>query len=333
MASAVVDYAIPASSFRPVAVVRTERQHHRVQTSVIMPAFNEEAGIGDALRVLTEIPEFGTNMEIVVAANGCTDRTAEVARSFGVRVVEIATPSKTAALNAADEVATGDVRIYLDADVPATAELLRGLAAAVARPGIEAAVPRPVQDTSASTWPVRAFYAINSRLPVFRGRLFGRGIIAVSTAARYRFARFPEITADDMVLDAVVAAGEKTEIDLPVRVVAPRTTGDLIRRVARARDGNAEFWRFAGSAPDGFPALPDPVAGPSTTSWMRDVVLRAPWLIPAAIVYVAVVLLAERKRRSPSWDVRSGWGRPAEPVRIPAQRAGSEAPAKVANRE
>ena len=304
-----------------------------MQTSVIMPAFNEEAGIGGALRVLTEIPEFGSEMEIVVAANGCSDRTAEVARSFGVRVVEIATPSKTAALNAADEVATGDVRIYLDADVPATAELLRALAAAVGRPGIEAAVPRPVVDTSASTWPVRAFYAINSRLPVFRGRLFGRGIIAVSTAARYRFARFPEITADDMVLDAVVAAAEKAEIDLPVRVVAPRTAGDLIRRVARARDGNAEFWRFVESAPDGFPALPDPVAGPSTTSWMRNVVLRAPWLIPAAVVYVAVVLLAERKRRSPSWDVRSGWGRPAEPVRIPAQRRPSEAPTKVANRD
>ncbi len=65
-------------------------------------------------------------------ANGCTDRTAEVARSFGgVRVVEIDTPSKTAALNAADEIATGDVRVYMDADVPADAGLIRRLAAAV----------------------------------------------------------------------------------------------------------------------------------------------------------------------------------------------------------
>ena len=282
-----------------------------------MPAFNEEAGISSALRALTA----SSDLDIIVAANGCTDRTAEVARSFGVRVVEIATPSKTAALNAADEVATGDVRVYLDADVPADVPLIRRLAAAVAEPGIEAAVPRPVVDTSASTWPVRAYYRINARLPVFRGRLFGRGIIAVSSAARARFARFPDITADDMFLDAVIGAAEKAEIDVPVRVIAPRTGGDLVRRVARARDGNAEFWRFVEARPAGYALPPDPVPGPSATSWLRDVVLRAPWLLPAAGVYVGVVLLAERKRRSPSWDVRAGWGRVPAPRRSPENRA------------
>ncbi|GLY05271.1 MULTISPECIES: glycosyltransferase [Actinoplanes] len=279
-----------------------------MRISVIIPAFNEEAGIAAAVNALTE----DADLEIVVAANGCTDRTAEVARACGARVVEVAAASKTAALNAADAVATGDVRIYLDADVPARPALLRDLAAAVAEPGIEAAVPRPAVDTSGSTWPVRAFYAINSRLPVFRGRLFGRGVIAVSTRARSRFAGFPDLTADDMFLDAVVAPGEKAEIGVPVRVVAPRTLDELVRRVARARDGNAEFQRFRQSAPAGV-ALVAPE--PDATSWLRDVVLRRPWLGPAAVVYVAVVLLAERRRRSASWDVRSGWGR------IPAQRS------------
>ncbi|WP_306204139.1 glycosyltransferase family 2 protein [Actinoplanes sp. RD1] len=282
--------------------------------SVLIPAFNEETGIGIALRRLA-----GSQVrEIVVAANGCTDRTAETARELGARVVEIATPSKSAALTAADRVATGDVRVYLDADVPASPELIRRLAEAVARPGIEAAVPRPVVDATGSTWPVRAYYAVNSRLPVFRGRLFGRGVIALSAAARARFTDFPPLTADDMFLDAVVAPGEKTEIDVPVRVVAPRTAGDLIRRVARARDGNDEFRRYLATSPFRAAAAPD------NTSWLRDVVLRRPWLAPAAVVYVAVVLLAERKRRSPSWDVRSGWGRPA----IPRQRRSDDSLAK-----
>jgi glycosyltransferase involved in cell wall biosynthesis len=309
-----------------------------------MPAFNEEAGIDRALRGLIECPDFGPDMEIVVAANGCTDRTAEVARARGVRVIEIPTPSKTAALNAADEVATGDVRIYLDADVPADARLVRQLAAAVARPGIEAAVPRPVVDTAASTWPVRAYYAINARLPVFRGHLFGRGVIAISAGARSRFPRFPEITADDMLLDAVVAPDEKVELDDPVRVVAPRTGADLVRRVARARDGNVQFWRFVANAPDGYRLSAGRVPGPSSTSWLRNVVLRAPWLLPAAVVYVAVVLLAERKRRSASWNVRSGWGRPdashaaaasgtsgssSAPARVPPQRRAVDRPAVV----
>jgi len=322
-----VDYAIALSSFRPVATVRSGRKHRSVRISVIMPAFNEEAGIASALRALTSAdPAADSDVEVVVAANGCTDRTAEVARSFGVRVVEIATASKTAALNAADEVATGDVLIYLDADVPADLSLIRRLAAAVARPGIEAAVPRPVVDTSASTWPVRAYYAINARLPVFRGRLFGRGVIAVSRPARARFATFPELTADDMFLDAIVAAGEKSEIDAEVRVLAPRRSDDLIRRLARSRDGNAEFWRFVEAGAEGHALALDPVAGSSRSAWLSSVVLRAPWLLPAAVCYVALVALAERRRRSPGWDVKSGWGRPAATpaIKVPRQRGPSE---------
>lgn len=292
--------------------------------SVIMPAFNEEAGIAGTLHALTGSPDYGPDLEIVVAANGCTDRTAEVARSFGVRVAEIATPSKTAALNAGDDIASGDVRVYMDADVPAGVSLIRDLAAAVARPGIEAAVPRLVSDASASTWPVRAYYRINARLPVFRGRLFGRGIIALSAAARARFGRFPELTADDMFLDAIVAAEEKAEIAAPIRVVAPRTAQALVRRVARARDGNDEFWRFVESAPPEYDLNRDPVPGPSTTSWMRDVVVRSPWLAPSAVAYVGVILRAERMRRSSGWDVRSGWGRTAPTANLPAPRRAAD---------
>lgn len=320
MVASGVDFAIKPRPFDRLFRPCPGRKARVVRINVIVPAFNEEAGIGTALSALTG----DTDLEIIVAANGCTDRTAEVARSFGVRVAEIAMPSKPAALNAADDIATGEVRVYLDADVPAGPRLIRLLAAAVAEPGIEAAVPRPVVDTSASTWPVRAYYRINARLPVFRGRLFGRGVIAVSARARARFPRFPDITADDMFLDAVVAAGEKAEIDQPVRVVAPRTGPELVRRVARARDGNAEFRRFVEASPSGYERTLDPVAGPSATSWLRNVVLRAPWLLPDAVVYVAVVLLAERRRRSPSWDVRSGWGRAAAPVRVPGPRSSPE---------
>jgi glycosyltransferase involved in cell wall biosynthesis len=281
----------------------------RVWTSVIMPAFNEEAGIGAVLAALTRSPEFGPDLQILVAANGCTDGTAEIARSYGVQVVEIPTPSKPAALNAADRVATGDARIYLDADMPVTAGLLRQLAAAVGRPGVEGAVPRLAVDATGSSWPVRAYYAVNARLPVFRRRLFGRGVIALSAEARSRFDRFPEITADDMFLDAVVGADEKVEIDAVLPVRAPRRTRELVRRLARAREGNAEFWRFVRSAPPGYLLPADPVPGPNTWSWLGDVVLRRPRLLPAAGCYLAIVLLAEATRRSPGWNVRSGWGR------------------------
>ncbi len=174
-------------------------------------------------------------------------------------------------------------------------------------------MPRPVIDTSGSAWPVRAYYAVNARLPVFRDRLFGRGVIALSAEARARFDHFPELLADDMFLDAVVGTQEKVEIDAVIRVRAPRRTADLVRRVARAREGNAEFWRFVRAAGPEYGVTADPVPGPRPWSWLRHVVARSPWLAPTAACYVAIILLAEAKRRSPGWDVRSGWGR--APVR------------------
>lgn len=52
--------------------------------SVIIPAFNEEKSIG---YVLDDLPQDKLS-EIIVVNNGCTDNTADVAKSHGARVVE-----------------------------------------------------------------------------------------------------------------------------------------------------------------------------------------------------------------------------------------------------
>ena len=277
--------------------------------TVIVPAFNEEAGIGRVLSGLSAGSARLSDIEVVVAANGCVDQTAALAREFGVTVIELAQASKVAALNAAEAAATSGHRIYLDADAVVSPELIRSLVDAISHAGIEAAVPRPRLVYGDGSWPVRAYYTISERLPVFRNRLFGRGVIALSENARGRFGPFPDITADDMFLDAIVAADEKVEIDAVVPVKVPLRTKQLIRRLARAREGNVEFWRFVRSAPAGYGFLADPVPGPSSWSWLRTVVLREPHLLPAAACYVTIVLLAELRRRSPGFTVRSGWGR------------------------
>jgi hypothetical protein len=58
----------------------------RPACAVLIPAHNEEAGLGATLAALA--PELGPDDRVLVVADNCTDRTAEVARARGVEVVE-----------------------------------------------------------------------------------------------------------------------------------------------------------------------------------------------------------------------------------------------------
>jgi glycosyltransferase involved in cell wall biosynthesis len=165
--------------------------------SIVIAAHNEVNVIGrclDALLADMKPREF----DVTVVANGCTDTTAQVAAArAGVRVLELSTAGKVPALNAGDEVAVGYPRIYLDADVVIPAAGIRALCEALAVSGatsparVLAATARREIDLSRSPLLVRSYFAINSRLPVFRDALIGRGIIALSAEGRGRFGRFP----------------------------------------------------------------------------------------------------------------------------------------------
>jgi len=268
--------------------------------SIVVAAHNEATVIGRTLRHLLDGAEPG-EFDVVVAANGCTDDTAGVARSVpGVRVVEVSRASKPAALNAGDAAATSFPRIYLDADIPLSAAGARALAARVSgADGVIAAAPRRVLDTAGRPLLVRAYYAVNGRLPAFRDALFGRGAIALSKDARSRFDQFPDLVADDLFLDALFAAGEKRELaDVPSVVATPTRTADLLRRLGRLRGGNTALREAAQAAGATLAVRPSRKA-----SWLVDVVLPRPWLWPAGACYAGLTMLAERRaRRTPAGE-------------------------------
>jgi hypothetical protein len=146
---------------------------------------------------------------------------------------------------------------------------------------------------------VRAYFAINRWLPAFRTGLFGRGVIVLGEAARARFDGFPDMVADDLFLDSLFAAGEKCEVSgVPSRVATPLRTGALIRRLVRVRAGNAAM-RTASARGDVGAA----VRSADRSSWLRDVVLRRPWLAPAAVCYVGITICAALRARggNPDW--------------------------------
>ncbi|MCB1297748.1 MAG: glycosyltransferase family 2 protein [Microthrixaceae bacterium] len=260
--------------------------------TVIIAAHNEQAVIREcvtALRQQRDAPE----LEIIVSANGCTDRTAVIAAESGAIVIDRVEAGKAAALNAGDELASRYPRIYLDADIVVPPNAISTLLAELTDESTAlVAVPSRRVNTAGRPWPVRAYFSISERLPAFRTGLFGRGMIVVSARGRARFDTFPELIADDLFLDSQFSPAEKAEITgVEVVVESPYTTRALLRRLVRVRRGNAEMRNALGVA-----------TRPSDRwAWLRDVVRPNPRLIGAAIPYVLITLTADLlARRSPA---------------------------------
>jgi glycosyltransferase involved in cell wall biosynthesis len=91
--------------------------------SVIVPAHNEEAYLSATLDALNR-QDYG-NFEIVVVANGCTDRTAEVAREKCSRLVTLDEKGLGIARNLGGKLAAGDLLVFLDADTIVEPHALR----------------------------------------------------------------------------------------------------------------------------------------------------------------------------------------------------------------
>jgi glycosyltransferase involved in cell wall biosynthesis len=103
--------------------------------SIIVPARNEEACLGECLRSLVE--QTGVDFEIMVVDDGSTDRTREIAEGFaGVRVVDAGPlpagwSGKNNALTAGVRQAKGEWLLFTDADtVHRPGSLARALAEA-----------------------------------------------------------------------------------------------------------------------------------------------------------------------------------------------------------
>lgn len=96
-----------------------------MKISVIIPAYNEEMFIGQAISALKkqDYPDY----EIIVINNNSTDNTESVARSFGVTVVTETKKGTMAACECGRRIAQGDIIVRMDADcIPHKHWLTRG---------------------------------------------------------------------------------------------------------------------------------------------------------------------------------------------------------------
>jgi glycosyltransferase involved in cell wall biosynthesis len=95
-----------------------------MQLSVVIITFNEEANIGRTLQSVQPAVAYGKG-EIIVVDSGSTDRTVEIAKSFGAKVFVEEWKGFAAQKNSAIDKASGEWILSLDADEQLDAELLQ----------------------------------------------------------------------------------------------------------------------------------------------------------------------------------------------------------------
>ena len=239
--------------------------------------------------------------------NGCTDDTADIARRAAtryarVRVVELPAGSKTAALNAGDAIATATPRISLDADIELSPSALPALITALTTDSARVGSPHVRFDTTDADPLVRSFYRIFAGLPYVRDGLIGLGVYGLSARGRARFEHFPQVTADDLMIQRLFAPQERLITDGEFIVRVPGDLASLLRVRSRVARGNAELGRT------------DDARFAATTSGtaraLLGIVRRRPAAVVDALCYCAVIVLARAmagrtRRRSgagTSWE-------------------------------
>jgi glycosyltransferase involved in cell wall biosynthesis len=148
--------------------------------SVIVPALNEEKYIGyvfDGLKAQTF-----RDFETIVVDGGSKDRTREIARRNGARVVVERRKGIGRARNSGAKVARGDVLVFLDADTKASRGLLRAYLGAFKDPRNVAATG-PILPLEKANRRMNLGYRVVSIALVKSSIVFGRPSVVGSNFA------------------------------------------------------------------------------------------------------------------------------------------------------
>ncbi|UXU75136.1 MULTISPECIES: glycosyltransferase [unclassified Paracoccus (in: a-proteobacteria)] len=269
--------------------------------SIILPAHDEAAYIGDCLHhVLAQ--DYQGALQVIVVANGCRDDTAArararagdfAARGWQLQVEELAQGGKIGALNHGDACAVAGIRIYLDADIRMGPRLLSGLHRV-----LDTDVPRyaggRLRVTPARSRVSRAYARFWQRLPFVAQGVTGAGLFAVNAAGRARWGAFPAVISDDTFARLQFAESERFLVDEPYDWPLAEGFATLVRVRRRQDNGVAEIARL-------FPDLP---ARQGHVRPTRGEVLRLAAADPLGFAAYASVALAVRLGRN-----RQGWAR------------------------
>jgi len=134
--------------------------------SIIIPTKNEAQYLtGCISRVKKAIAFWGGDAEILVADNGSTDKTVEIAKKFGCYVETIPLGTIAEVRNSGANKAKGDIIAFLDADCYVTPKWIDFCLQNLQHKDIAATGTRAIPDLEHSTWVERSWYNLMTGAP------------------------------------------------------------------------------------------------------------------------------------------------------------------------
>ena len=112
---------------------------NKIKFSIVIPAYNEEEGIGRAVKSLLKLDYSRDQYEIIVVDNNSADRTSLAAKTAGADKVFLETNKGTnLARERGRKEASGEIIAFLDADSEAYSDWLRKIEKDLSLPGVVA---------------------------------------------------------------------------------------------------------------------------------------------------------------------------------------------------
>ncbi|HEX9242286.1 MAG TPA: glycosyltransferase family 2 protein [Anaeromyxobacter sp.] len=274
------------------------------RVTLVLAAFDEEACIRAKVENCLALDYPPDRLEIVLGCDGCTDRTAQLARDAGrgrVRVVELSPrQGKASVLGRLVPVATGDVVVLTDANVELHPDALRALARRFRDPSVGAVVGR-LRLRARGGAGEGLYWAYESFLKYLEGKLgcvigANGGIYAVR---RILFGRLPPDTiTDDFVIPARIAVrGWRVPFE-PTATAWEDASDDPRQEFGRRARIGAGNWQALARLPD----LLDPRTGFVAFAFVSHKLLR--WLGPLLLA-LALASNAVAATDTDAWGLRA----------------------------
>jgi cellulose synthase/poly-beta-1,6-N-acetylglucosamine synthase-like glycosyltransferase len=257
--------------------------------TIIVPAHDEESCIAEKVANCLALDYPADRIEVLIGCDGCTDRTADLARRSGdprVRVVELSPRAgKAAVLSRLGAMAAGDVLLMTDANVALEARAAKALAGRFRDPRVGAVVGRlRLHGPSRGDRGEGIYWQYESALKYLEGK---RGCVlgangGIYAVRRRLFQPLRETTiVDDFVIPLRIASRGWRVTYEPQAVAHEEAAPGVEQEFARRARIGAGDWQALALVP----GLLDPRAGFLHFAFVSHKLLRwlAPFLLAAAL--------------------------------------------------